>query len=50
MEIEIEMDLFDGNKLPGVEVHSHVDVTEAAGTDQLALAPPYRRRRFECGS
>ena len=45
--MEIEIDLFDGNKLPGVEVHSHVDVTEAAGTDQLALAPPYRRRRFE---
>lgn len=46
------MNLFDGNKLAGVEVHSHVDTPEGTGTDQLALAPANRRRRkrFGCDS
>jgi hypothetical protein len=50
-----EIDLFDGNKLAGVEVHAHVDTTEGTRTDQLALTPPdgwwrRRRRRLEADS
>lgn len=36
--------LFHCEKLAGVEVHPHVDPTEGAAANQLALPPPDRRR------
>lgn len=43
--MKIEIDLFDGNKLPGVEVHTHINSTECSRTNQLTLTPPNVRRR-----
>lgn len=44
--MKIEIDLFDSNKLPGVEVHTHINSTECTGTNQLTFPPPNRWRRW----
>lgn len=40
------MDLFNREKLAGIEVHPHVNPPESAAADQLPFSPPNRRRLF----